>query len=79
MSTARDRRAQSKDKIKFGDVVKSVGAAFFGVQSTKNRERDFTHGKPIHYIVAGLLATVLFVLAMWGLVNLFLTYGVGPQ
>ena len=39
----------------------SVGAAFFGVQSSKNRERDFTHGKASHFIAVGLIATVAFV------------------
>lgn len=56
----------------FVDVIKSVLASFFGVQSSKKRERDFTHGKPIHYILVGLLATVLFVLTIWGVVSLVL-------
>ena len=34
-----------------------------GVQSRKNKERDFTEGKPIHFIVGGLIGTVLFMLA----------------
>ena len=46
------------------DTIKSVAASFFGVQSSKNRERDFTHGKAAHFIVVGLVATVLFVLAV---------------
>ena len=60
------------DKVGLLDVAKSVAAAFFGVQSSKNRERDFTHGKPVHYIINGLIATACFVLLMWGLVRLFL-------
>ena len=56
----------------FVDVVKSVLASFFGVQSSKKRERDFTHGKPIHYIVVGLLATVMFILIIWSVVSLVL-------
>ena len=63
-----------EDKIKFGDVVRSVAAAFFGVQSNRNRERDFKHGKPIHYIIIGAAATVLFVLVMWGVVKLVLAF-----
>jgi len=31
------------------------------VQSSKNRERDFKHGKAAHFIVVGLVATVVFV------------------
>ena len=46
------------------DTIKSVAASFFGVQSSKNRERDFKHGKAAHFIVVGLVATVLFVLAV---------------
>jgi len=62
-----------EEKIKLVDVVKSVAAAFFGVQSNRNRERDFKHGRPIHYIAIGAAATVVFVLVMWGVVKLFLT------
>ena len=64
--------SEQNDKVGLLDVAKSVGAAFFGVQSSRNRERDFTHGKPVHYIVIGLIATACFVLLMWGLVQLFL-------
>ena len=42
-------------------VIASVAASFFGVQSSKNRERDFKHGKAAHFIVIGLLATATFV------------------
>ncbi|MGF1643752.1 MAG: DUF2970 domain-containing protein [Thiotrichales bacterium] len=58
--------------VGFISVLKSVAAAFFGVQSARNRERDFAHGKPIHYIVIGLLATGLFVVGVWLIVKLVL-------
>lgn len=51
-------------------VVQSVLAAFFGVQSEKSRQRDFTRGKPIHYITIGLVATVVFVLTIVLIVKL---------
>lgn len=54
-------------------VIGSVLAAFFGVQSNKNRERDFKHGKASHFIIAGLLMTALFVLVVWGVVRLVLS------
>lgn len=53
-------------------VIGSVWAAFFGVQSSKNRERDFKHGKASHFIIAGLLMTAVFVLLIWGVVRLVL-------
>lgn len=54
------------------NVFKSVGAAFFGVQSADNRERDFKHGKVSHFIVAGIIATGMFIGVIWGVVWLIL-------
>jgi hypothetical protein len=57
----------------FFQVILSVLASFFGVQSNEKRERDFTYGKPEHYIVAGLLMTLIFILLIWGIVKLVLS------
>ncbi len=57
----------------FWQAIKSVLAAFLGVQSDKNRELDFKHGKPAHFIMAGLLLTLLFILVVWGVVKLVLS------
>lgn len=51
-------------------VLGSVLASMFGVQSNRRREQDFVHGKPSQYIVIGLLVTLVFILAVWGVVNL---------
>ena len=51
-------------------VFKSVLASFFGVQSSKNRERDFKYGKPVHYIIVGLILTICFILTLWSVVRL---------
>lgn len=51
-------------------VVKSVIAAAIGVQSDKNREVDFKHGSLPAYIVIGLIATLLFILAIVQVVSL---------
>jgi len=56
--------------LSFRQVVGSTLAAAFGVQSSRNRERDFTRGKPIHFIVAGIVFTVLFVLGLALVVSL---------
>ncbi|MGH8456537.1 MAG: DUF2970 domain-containing protein [Stenotrophobium sp.] len=45
-------------------TVSSVGAAIFGVQSSKNRKRDFSSGKPLHFIVTGIVMTLLLVCAI---------------
>jgi len=44
--------------------MKSALAAAFGIQSQANRERDFKHGKPVHFIIAGILTTLVFLLAV---------------
>jgi len=56
----------------FKETLKSVAAAFFGVQSDKNRQRDFTQGKFSHFIIAGLIAVVLFIGSLIAIVSLVL-------
>ena len=51
------------------DVVKSVLAAMFGVQSPENRERDFKHGKASHFIITGIILTVIFVIVLITIVS----------
>ena len=66
---------QNQDEARapsFLGVLRSVLASMFGVQSSRRREADFTHGKPMHYIVVGLLVTVVFILTVWGVVKLVL-------
>jgi hypothetical protein len=53
-------------------IIRSVFSAAFGVQSTANRERDFTGGTAAPFIIAGIVFTVLFILTIIGVVNLVL-------
>ena len=53
-------------------MLGSTIAAALGVQSSANRERDFTKGKAVHFILMGIAFTVVFVLAVIGVVNLVL-------
>ena len=59
-----------KEKLRFRQVMGSVAAAFLGVQSGQNRERDFKLGRPRDFILMGLLFTLAFVLTVWGVVSL---------
>lgn len=54
------------------DTVCSVAASFFGVQTQKNRERDFTQGKASHFIIIGVLMTVLLVVGLVVIVRVVL-------
>ncbi|MCP5142259.1 MAG: DUF2970 domain-containing protein [Gammaproteobacteria bacterium] len=57
----------------FMQTFKSSLAAMFGVQSSAAHERDFTRGKPSHFIFMGIILTTLFVLTVWGVVKLVLS------
>jgi len=61
----------------FWQMLHSVMAAAFGVQSGKNRERDFTHGKPVHFVALGLLFTIIFAAMLFGVVQLVMHFAVG--
>ena len=65
-----DGKAPSKGKQSLGSVFRSVSASMFGVQSSSKHEEDFARGDATTYIVVGLVATILFVLAVWGVVQL---------
>ena len=50
-------------------VIFSVLAAAFGVQSSKNRERDFKHGNYKVFAIAGILFTLLFLVTVVSIVQ----------
>ncbi|MFD1619428.1 DUF2970 domain-containing protein [Thalassotalea marina] len=52
------------------DTIKSVASALLGVQSNKNRQRDFSSGKFSHFVIIGLIFVVLFVLTLMAIVSL---------
>lgn len=58
--------------LTFMEMLQSVLAAAFGVQSGKNRSRDFSRGKPSHFIILGVLFTGLFVVVLLAVVKLIL-------
>jgi hypothetical protein len=53
-----------------GSVIRSVSASMFGVQSSRKHAEDFAQGNAKAYIIVGLIATIVFVLAVWGVVKL---------
>lgn len=61
-----------KQEQKFTETAKSVGAAFFGVQSDKNRHRDFNQGKFSHFVIAGILGVIIFISILVAIVSVVL-------
>ncbi|MGB5396987.1 MAG: DUF2970 domain-containing protein [Gammaproteobacteria bacterium] len=65
--------ADKHSKVTVFTIIASLFAGWFGVQNNKNRERDFTHGKASTFIYAGIIFLVLFVLGVWGIVQLVMS------
>ncbi|MBQ0711582.1 MAG: DUF2970 domain-containing protein [Porticoccus sp.] len=61
-----------ENKPNFWQIVFSTLAAFFGIQSNKNRERDFKYGNIYVYIVSGLIFTIIFIFTVVSVVKLVL-------
>lgn len=62
----------SKQGMRPWHVISSVFAAGLGVQSSRNRERDFKQGKAGVFIAAGLIFTLLFIATVAIIVQLVL-------
>jgi len=54
------------------DILRSVLSAAIGIQSRKNQERDFKHGKARVYIIAGIIYTMIFIGTVFSIVTLVL-------
>jgi len=67
---AKSQEDAEEPSLSFLQIAGSAVAAAFGVQSSRNRERDFSRGKISHFVVAGVVFTAAFVLIMILVVNL---------
>jgi len=59
--------------MEFLNAIKSVMAAMIGVQKADTLREDFSKKSAMPFIVAGIVMTVLFVLSVYGLVQLILS------
>jgi len=70
---AKTKQEQTEQNVRQGtsplQVAQSVAAALIGVQSSRNRHRDFSTGKPLHFVVGGIIGTLLFITLVWLLVQ----------
>jgi hypothetical protein len=65
-------RADDNQSLNPLQVISSIFAAGLGVQSSKNRERDFKQGRAGVFIVAGIVFTLLFIGIVFTVVQLVL-------
>lgn len=62
-----------KEKLNPFQIIGSVLAAALGVQSSKNRERDFKQGQIGSFIAAGVVFTLLFIGSVVTVVQMVVT------
>jgi len=63
-------------KGSFMQTMRAVAWSFFGVRKSGEFERDVTHLNPVHLVVAGVVAAIVFITALVVLVNWVLSSGV---
>lgn len=54
-------------------IIKSILAGLFGIQSEKNREADFKQGKPSDFIIYGIIGVIALVITMIVIVKQVIT------
>lgn len=64
-------QAEERKELTFWEILGSTFAGALGVQSFKNRQRDFTQGNVIHFIISGVLFTAAFALTIILLIRYF--------
>lgn len=63
-----------RNGLGFRQMLSTILFGALGVQSNRARERDFTQGKPSHFIYFGVGFMVVFVLVIIGVVKLVLHF-----
>ena len=67
-----DGQDSGNSKPKLRQIIMSTLAAFIGIQSNRNRERDFTKGNIGIFIAAGFIFTLLFIFGVIAAVKMVL-------
>ena len=65
-----------KRKGSFWQTMKAVAWSFFGVRKSADYERDVNQLNPLHVVIAGIIAAVLFIIVLVSLINWVLSSGV---
>tara|TARA_B100000795_G_scaffold223932_1_gene179258 strand:+ start:350 stop:553 length:204 start_codon:yes stop_codon:yes gene_type:complete len=64
----------STKKINTLKIILSVLSSFIGIQSDKNRERDFSARSPLYFIIIGILMTLFFIISLYYFVNILISF-----
>ncbi|MEJ5896790.1 MAG: DUF2970 domain-containing protein [Aquabacterium sp.] len=71
-----DLRQASQRPGSFWQTLKAVAWSFFGVRKSSDYAQDVARINPVHVIVAGVLAALVFVLGLVWLVRWIIASGV---
>ncbi len=71
-SHTNDSAGSEAPSVSLWQIVGSICASFFGVQSSKNRERDFKSGKAGQFIAVGVAMTAVWYLGIYLVVTVVL-------
>lgn len=74
MTTEKPEIPEKHNKITPFSFMGSIIAAWFGVQTKTNRDRDFEHGKFHHFVIGGIVFAVLFILLVIGIVKIVMHF-----
>lgn len=70
MSPQPEDKSEQRTGTGWSNVMISTIAAACGIQSKANRHRDFQHGKPSTFIIAGIVFVIVFIFGLYGIVQL---------
>ncbi len=56
-----EKKQDEEETLALWEVFQGVIAMFIGVQSEKNRERQFKYGKAYQFIIVGIIITIFFI------------------
>jgi hypothetical protein len=71
-----DLKAAAQRPGSFAQTLRAVAWSFFGVRKSADYERDVSQLNPLHVIAAGILAALVFVLALLLLVRWIISSGI---
>jgi hypothetical protein len=71
-----DLKDAVRRKGSFLQTLRAVAWSFFGVRKSADYEKDVNQLNPVHVIIAGVIAAVLFIVLLLVLVNWVLSSGV---
>jgi hypothetical protein len=65
-----DLKQASRRKMSFAATVKAVLWSFFGVRKKSDYEKDTAQLNPVHVIIAGVIAALIFIATLIVIVKL---------